>query len=69
MATTETTTTPTRNWFDYDSGSEYLGISRRAMQRLVADHKIGYTKLGLRTLFSQEQLEQFIADSTVEPTK
>jgi excisionase family DNA binding protein len=54
-------------WFDYDTGSTYLGISRRALQRVVTSGKIGFTRLGLRTLFSQEQLDAYIESCTVEP--
>lgn len=59
----------TRNWLDYESGSEYLGISVRALQRLVRDKKIGCTRLGKRTLFSQPQLDEFIAACTVHPER
>jgi len=58
-----------REWFDYDTAPDYLGISRRATQRLVADHKIGVTRLGNRTLFSQEQLDAYIAACTIEPRR
>jgi len=54
-------------WFDYDTGSSYLGVSKRQLQRLVADRKIGHTRLGLRTLFSQAQLDDYVAVCTVEP--
>jgi len=62
------TNTPTQHqWFDYDAGSRYLGVSKRQLQRLVADRKIGHTRLGLRTLFSQAQLDDYVAACTVEP--
>ena len=67
---------PGRTWYCYDGddpayldGPAYLGISKRQMQRLVTDGKIGYTRLGLRTLFSQEQLDAYIASCTVAPRR
>jgi len=59
----------TRKWLDYESGSTYLGISVRALQRLVRAKKIGCTRLGKRTLFSQSQLDEFIAACTVNPER
>lgn len=56
-------------WYDYDTGCAYLGITRRQLQRIVADHKIGVTRLGLRTLFSQEQLDAYVEACTIEPTR
>lgn len=58
-----------RTWLDYESGSVYLGITVRALQRLVSDKKIGCTRLGKRTLFSQSQLDEFIAACTVHPER
>ncbi len=45
----------------YRSAPEYLGVTRRQTQRFVADGKLGGVRLGAMTLFSQEQLDQFIA--------
>ena len=58
-----------RTWHDYESGSAYLGVNVRALQRLVREKKIGHTRLGLRTLFSQEQLDEYIAACTVNPER
>lgn len=63
-------TQPTaRAWLDYESGSSYLGVSVRALQRLVREKKIGCTRLGKRTLFSQDQLDEYIAACTVNPER
>lgn len=62
-----TTPKPRHEWFDYDTGATYLGITKRQLQRLVTDRKIGHTRLGLRTLFSQGQLDDYVAASTVDP--
>jgi excisionase family DNA binding protein len=59
----------TRTWLDYESGSAYLGVSVRALQRLVREKKIGCTRLGKRTLFSQDQLDDYIAVCTVNPER
>ena len=59
----------TRSWLDYESGSAYLGVSVRALQRLVREKKIGCTRLGKRTLFSQDQLDNYIAACTVNPER
>jgi excisionase family DNA binding protein len=61
------TSMPHHEWFDYDTGATYLGVTKRQLQRLVADHKIGHTRLGLRTLFSQGQLDDYVEACTVDP--
>lgn len=66
MATNDPTP---HHWFDYDTGSDYLGITRRQLQRLVTGRKIGCTRLGLRTLFSQAQLDDYVASVTVTPQR
>lgn len=62
-----------RVWYAYRadathlSAPDYLGCTLRQTQRLVADHKIAYTRLGLATLFSQEQLDEYLASCVVPP--
>jgi excisionase family DNA binding protein len=63
------TQSPARTWLDYESGSSYLGVSVRALQRLVREKKIGCTRLGKRTLFSQDQLDEYVAACTVNPER
>lgn len=59
--------TSTRTWLRYPDAAAYLGTSERALRRLVADKKIGHTKLGLHTLFSPDQLDAYIAAHTFTP--
>jgi len=54
-------------WLRYPDAATYLGISERQARRLVADKKIGHTKLGLHTLFSPEQLDAYIESRTFTP--
>lgn len=56
-----------REWLHYDRAALYLGISERALRRLVSDKRIGRTKLGLHTLFSPDQLDAYIAAHTFTP--
>lgn len=58
---------PAHDWFDYDTAARYLGISQRALARLVSGGKIGYTRLGRQTLWDQKQLDDYIVSCTVQP--
>lgn len=55
-----------REWLTYETAPDYLGCSKRQLQRWVQQKRIGHTRLGNSTLFSHEQLDEFIARSTVE---
>jgi excisionase family DNA binding protein len=52
----------------YDDADAYLLISRSKLERLVAAGAIGHVKVGSRVLFTQDDLDAFIAASRVEPT-
>jgi excisionase family DNA binding protein len=54
-------------WLRYPAAATHLGISERQLRRLVADKKIGHTKLGLHTLFSPEQLDAYVDAHTFVP--
>lgn len=56
-----------RTWLQYPDAAVYLGISTRALKRLVSDRKISHTKLGKSVLFSAEQLDAYVEACTVEP--
>ena len=56
-------------WLEYPTAAAYLDISVRALHRLVADGRIGYTRLGRSTLFSYEQLDEYVAFCTVAPRR
>ena len=64
-----------RQWYAYSddpihlNGSAYLGVTPRTLMRLVSDGKIGFTRLGQRTVFSREQLDAYIAASTFTPQR
>ncbi|MBF4604711.1 helix-turn-helix domain-containing protein [Curtobacterium sp. VKM Ac-2884] len=59
--------TMTHTWLRYAAAASYLGTSERQLRRLVADKKIGHTKLGLHTLFSTDQLDAYIRAHTFTP--
>jgi len=67
MTSLRNSNTPSRTWLHYPEAAAYLGISERQARRLVADRKIGFTKLGLHTLFSPDQLDAYIAAHTFTP--
>lgn len=46
---------------DVDAAAARIGIARRTLQRLVADGKIGCYKVGRRVLFSDEDVDAFLA--------
>ena len=65
--TTPAPTQPSgRKWLDYESGSVYLGVSVRVLQRLVQKRQVSHTKIGKSVLFSAEQLDAYIEACTVE---
>ena len=45
-----------------------LGISKRSLQELVSDRKIGFIKFGRNIRFSQSDLERFIETHRTLPT-
>lgn len=67
MTSLHNSQTPGRTWLRYAEAASYLGTSERQLRRLVADKKIGHTKLGLHTLFSPDQLDSYIAAHTFTP--
>ncbi|MFM9920599.1 excisionase family DNA-binding protein [Lacisediminihabitans sp. H27-G8] len=69
MPNESSTLPPNKIWFDYDTAPEYLGISQRALKRLMEQHRIEYTRLGRKTLWSQSQLDNFVESCAVSPSK
>lgn len=45
---------------DYEAAHKYLGISRRHLERLVADGEIRVTRSGRRVLFLPEELDAYL---------
>ncbi len=62
----QATPPPNKIWFDYDTAPEYLGISQRALKRLMEQHRIEYTRLGRKTLWSPEQLDRYVESCAVK---
>jgi len=61
-----------RTWYAYTAdrayldGAAYLGVTSRQLKRLVANRRIGFTRLGQRTVFSREQLDSYLATNTFD---
>jgi excisionase family DNA binding protein len=47
--------------------AEFLKISKRSLQELVAERKIGFCKFGRNIRFSSEDLERFIESHRCRP--
>lgn len=60
-------TTATREWFTYKTAAEYLGASERQVRRWNQQKKIEHVRMGNRTLFTREALDEFIRRSTFVP--
>lgn len=55
--------------FDYESAAEFLGMSVRQVKRARESGALGCIKLGgLRVRFSEQQLNDYIAACTIQPT-
>lgn len=55
---------PGYTWLTYPEAATYCGISERAMRRAAQERKVEFTRLGLRTLFTREQLDAWVRRST-----
>lgn len=49
----------------YREGAAYLGCSERQLRRWVQAGRVEHTRLGLRVLFTREQLDRFVTSRTV----
>lgn len=49
-----------------DEAAAALSIGTRTLDRLVADRRIAYVKIGTRLAFTQEDLDAFIETQRVE---
>ncbi|WIB33922.1 excisionase family DNA-binding protein [Curtobacterium sp. MCSS17_005] len=67
MASLNNSPAPARNWLHYAEAAAYLGLTDRQVRRLVTGKKIGFTRLGLHTLFSPDQLDAYIEAHTFTP--
>jgi excisionase family DNA binding protein len=53
--------------YTYPEAAAYLGITERQLRRARYSGRIGYSKLGQRVTFSQDQLDAFRSANTHEP--
>lgn len=49
---------------DIAAAAEYLGTSRRHVQRLIADRRLTHVKVGGRIRFRQQDLDAYIVANT-----
>jgi excisionase family DNA binding protein len=49
---------------DYREAAEYLGIKKSTLQTMVCRRQIECVKVGRRTYFTREILEQFVSGNT-----
>lgn len=53
----------TREWYTFETAAEYLGASERQIRRWSQQGKVERYRLGNRTLFTREALDDFIERS------
>lgn len=53
-------------FYDRQETAEILGASTRQIERWVAQGRLGFVRMGNRTLHTPEQIEAFVAASTTE---
>lgn len=51
---------------DIQQAAEYLGLTVGTMYQWRSQHKIPYIKVGHRVKFKKEQLDQWLAERTVQ---
>jgi excisionase family DNA binding protein len=50
----------------FKEGSEYIGSTERQLRRWVQQGRVGHTRMGAAVRFSKEQLDAFVADTSVD---
>lgn len=50
----------TQSLMSAKEAARQLGVSRATVSRLLAAKKLGYFRIGIRTLFSQQHLDDFL---------
>jgi hypothetical protein len=65
------TATPEQQYefLDRAATAKLLHASLRQIERWTAQGRLGHVRLGLKTLYTPEQIAAFVASCTVEPTK
>jgi hypothetical protein len=66
-------TTPTSEvrpleFFDKVETAKALHASVRQIERWTANGRLGHVRLGLKTLYTPDQINAFVASCTVDPT-
>lgn len=54
-------------FYDRQETAEILGASTRQIERWVAQGRLGFVRMGNRTLHTPDQIEDFVRASTVDP--
>jgi excisionase family DNA binding protein len=53
---------------NFNRAAEYLGLTERHLQRLVAQRRISHRKCGRLVRFTRADLDDYLADVRVAPT-
>lgn len=69
MATAKNTSTnePSYEFLDRAETAKALHSSVRQVERWTAQGRLGHVRLGLKTLYTPEQIAAFVASCTVDP--
>lgn len=54
-------------WLDYDEAAQYLGVTRRQLERWKREGRVPHTKFPQRVVFTTAQLDAFIESCSVGP--
>jgi len=57
----------TRRLLSIGEASEYMGISKRTLYRMIRGHQIPFLKIGRLVKFDLEQIEKWIAKQSIRP--
>jgi excisionase family DNA binding protein len=56
-----------RTVFDVAGTAEHLGVTPRFVRKLIAEHKLGYYKIGRCVRVGSDDIDAFLAASRIEP--
>ena len=57
----------TRRLLSIGEASEYMGVSKRTLYRMIRGHQIPFLRIGRLVKFDLEQIEKWIAKQSTRP--
>lgn len=67
MRESTTRTKAPRRWLGYAEAAHYIGVSERRLRRWAPQGRVPYTRLGGRTVFSEERLDEWLEAQSHDP--